>query len=108
MRKVAHNKPDLIWEKKEETVVIEIGCPLDKNVISTEDRKTTNYGPLITELRKKRPGKSVRVVPIVIGVTGLVSQRAHENLDSLGLDLQLGMLQKIAAMQTIRILNQHK
>ena len=108
VRKVAHNKPDLIWEKEKETVIIEIGSPLDKNVISTEDEKTTKYANLMSELRKKRSGIAVRIVPIVIGATGLVSQRAEEYLASLNLDLHLGALQKIAAMQTIRILNLHK
>ena len=50
----------------------------------------------------------MRCVPIVVGNTGLVTTKAGPNLASLDLDLNLRALQKIAAMQTVRIVNLHK
>ena len=108
VRRVAHNKPDIIWEREKEIRVIEIGCPLDKNVVSTEDEKTKKYGDLASELRRLKPEKTIKIIPIVIGNIGLVSVRAKEYLDSLELDLSLQALQKTAAIQTIRIINSHK
>ena len=87
---------------------MELGCPLDHNVIETEDEKDKKYSDLITELKKMRPGVPMRVAPIVIGNTGLVSDRANKHPDSLEIEVRLAALQKTAAMQTVRILNLHK
>ena len=108
LRKIKHNKPDMIWEREDDTLIIEIGCPLDKNVVTPEDEKTKKYGDLAEDLRRLRPGVEVKIVPIVIGNTGLVSKNAKEYLEKLEIETPLRALQKTAAMQTIRLMNMHK
>lgn len=39
-----YNKPDLTWEMEDEIKLIEVGCPLDKNVRQVEeDTKDVKY-----------------------------------------------------------------
>ena len=52
VRKTKHNRLDIIWDKEEDTLIIEVGCPLDYNVTEVEDEKTKKYVELAGELRK--------------------------------------------------------
>lgn len=109
LRKTPHNRPDIIWEKGKECVIIEIGCPLDRNVVETQDEKTKKYRDLETKIKQLRgEGTTTRTVPIVIGNTGMVTVDAERHLSELELDLSLETLQKTAAMQTVGMLNRHK
>ena len=100
-----------MWETKVEgrrvKKLIEVGCPLDRNVISTEEEKAKRYVPMKEELERMDPGTRVEIVTIVIGNTGLISKETVRNLDSLNIRLKAEALQKTAAIQTVKIVRNH-
>ena len=93
-------------------MILEIGCPLDKNVTDTETEKATKYDALERDLRRQKTARGedgkIRTVPIAIGCTGLVTDKIKTYLNSLELDLKLVDLQKTAATHTIQILSKQR
>ena len=51
-RKVAHNKPDLVWWNKKErkALIIDVAVPMDRNVVRNIAEKLTNYRDLEIEV----------------------------------------------------------
>jgi len=70
--RVAHRWPDLrIESKKEKEIwIVDMSCPSDGNVKGRENEKKRNYADLVLDLRMQRPGWKIKVLPLVVGVTG--------------------------------------
>ena len=49
-------------------------CAVDGNVMRKEDEKILNYSPLAKEIRKIHR-VSTKIVPVVVGALGVVSER---------------------------------
>ena len=97
-----HTHPDLIWETEDEIRIIEIGCPNDGNVGEANKEKSTKY-LLLQADQQNKTGKKANTHPIVIGNTGAVGHQTARHLETLELDISLQWLQKIAAIETVNM-----
>ena len=70
-----------------------------------KSEKRMKYVPLVNHLRRTTR-KWVDFIPMVIGATGVVSKDTTEAVKRLELDLDIGWLQKIAAVQTCNMFRQ--
>ena len=65
-------RPDLILEDKvqKKIWVCDMACPQQRNIETTRVEKLTKYRQLAFEMRERRPGYEIVVVPVVIGALG--------------------------------------
>ena len=65
-------RPDLILEDKEKKYIwiSDMECPQEINTVEKSNEKQTEYRQLAFELRERRVGYNVVVVPLVIGALG--------------------------------------
>ncbi len=103
--RLEHSKPDIVWVRKKEVLVIEVATPADHNVGAREEEKTTKYIPLCGVLAKLFR-KPARVVPIVVGATGVVSKNLVKNAATIDPCISPTQLQRIAATETARMAQQ--
>ena len=47
-----------------------MACPQQANIAAKRNEKMTKYQQLAFELRERRPGHNITIVPIVIGALG--------------------------------------
>lgn len=96
------NRPDIILETKSEIKVIEVSCPCDRNTQVRYDEKVQKYRTLITDMRMTKR-KKVTLVPIVIGATGATLDATVVNIESLECRIDVSWLQKIVAIETVKL-----
>ena len=65
-------RPDLVLEdkKKKKIWIFDMACQQQANIAAKRNEKVTKYRQLAFELREKRPGYNIMIVPIVIGALG--------------------------------------
>ena len=65
-------RPDLMIEDDDEKKlwVVDMACPNEKNIGEKHREKLNKYQQLAFEIREKRQGYRVEIVPIVIGCLG--------------------------------------
>ena len=65
-------RPDLVLEDKEKKMIFicDMACPQTPNVQTKREEKLTKYRQLAYEMRERRPGYKVYVIPVVIGALG--------------------------------------
>ena len=65
-------RPDLILEDKEKSKIwiCDMTCPQQVNIAAKRHEKLTKYRQVAFELRKRRLGYDVTIIPIVIGALG--------------------------------------
>ena len=75
-----HNKPDIVyWNKTENKYyIIDIAIGLDINVWKNINLKYDIYMQLSSELKRLYPSFTFEIIPIVLGVTGLVPSRLRK------------------------------
>ncbi len=60
--RLQHSKPDIVWAKKHEVLVIEVATPADHNVGTREEEKVTKHIPLCEQSRTfRRPARNERM-----------------------------------------------
>ncbi len=117
----APNRTDIVWKRPDGSVkVIEVSAPTDHNAALMKDRKRAKYANLFAGMTVQESGWVdfvpvvgmtvqesgwVEFVPVVVGATGVVSEGVVRSVERLGVELDLAWLQKIAALETARILN---
>lgn len=105
-RTVDYNRPDLILIDKDskKATIVDIGCPLTSNLQKTEIEKVNKYQNLAIELKHTWQLEEVKVVPIIISVTGIVSKSFSKHIEQLSLPkILLREIQKAAILQTCHI-----
>lgn len=104
-KRLDHNRPDvvLIDKANRHWTIIDFSVPNDKNVRAKEDEKVANYSELAKEIRKIHHVKT-KIVPIVIGCLGVVSERLDKNLKYLEIGHSFLCLQVTAVLGTAIIL----
>ena len=82
---VKHDRPDMvIWYLREkECKLIDVCVPLDDNVHNQEKQKRDIYAQLTIGLKRMYPEYSFKVVPIVLGATGLITDSLIDNVTEL-------------------------
>ena len=104
-KELEHNRPDVVVVDKvgKRWVLVDFSVPWDKNVWERENEKVRKYSPLALEVRRVH-GVETRVVPIVVGALGAVTNRLGGYLKELGIPDVLGGLQTSAVVGTVNIL----
>ena len=90
---------------------MEFSVPWDKNVLLKEEEKITRYIPLAKEIRKVH-GISTKIVPIVLGRLGTVTNQLKTDLAVLGMERILGEIQTSVLIGTrnihSKVMNSHR
>lgn len=74
----------MVWNKNEKTCfIIDVCIPLDENVHDQEKRKIDIYTPLVVNLSRLYPEYSYKIIPIVLGATGLITDSLTKSLTTL-------------------------
>ena len=102
MKKIPHNKPDLvIWNTKEKTCnIVEFSCPADINITKKEEEKLSAYVPLVQNLQMMHPKYHYKIIPIVLGALGSIPKSLNGYLCQLGFN-SLEPKRMICKMQSI-------
>ena len=108
---VKHNKPDmLLWRYQEKKVfIIDIVVGLDTNCDKNYASKLDNYLPLSVGLKKLYTTYSFEIVPIVVGVTGVIPKSLKKSLLKIGVPTHevtktLELCQKAAIFGSVKII----
>ena len=99
-------RPDLILvdKKVKSGVIIDVAIPGDCRICEKEIEKIQKYQNLKRELKRFWSLKKVEVVPVVVGALGCISKGFSGWMDTLGIKLNVGMVQKSALFGTTTIL----
>ena len=99
-------RPDLILvdKKAKSCAIIDVTIPGDCRTHEKEIEKIEKYQNLKRELKRLWSLKKVEVVPVVVGALGCISKGFSGWVDTLGIKLDVGMLQKPVFLGTARIL----
>lgn len=105
-RTVDFNRPDIVIIDKtnKSATLVDIGCPLTNNLQKTEREKVIKYQNLAIEIRHIWELNDVRIIPIIISATGVVTKHFVKHLDQLNIPKGLiKTIQKAAILQTCHI-----
>ena len=99
-------RPDIVLVEKGKDVVslIDVAVPWDSRVASKEQEKVNKYQDLKIELKRIWQKEKVEVIPIIIGALGAIPKNLKKNLERIGVDLPIGLLQKSVLLGTSNIL----
>lgn len=103
-REIKANKPDIIVKnKKHKTcLLIDVAIPADSNITDKEAEKRLKYKDLQIETQRLWNLKT-KIVPVVIGATGLISNATTEAIKELPGKQNLAMMQKAVVLSTAHI-----
>ena len=104
-REVTANGPDIIIKNtKEKTcTLIDVAIPADRNVVQKEVEKKLKYKSLCIEIQRLWNLKCT-IIPVVIGVNGIVTRSVRKNLDAVPGKHSIDSLKKTAILATSHII----
>ena len=105
-RIISARRPDLTIVEKHAGLVrlVDVSIPADKRILDKEQEKITKYQDLRIELEHLW-NKKTRIIPVVIGALGAISNHFHSYIKQLDLHrLNQYVLQKTAILGTAAIL----
>jgi hypothetical protein len=78
-------RPDATLEYKDIKTIylVDMACPHDQNVAGKHAEKMAKYQQLAFELRERRPGHRVEVIPVVVGCMGAGSEKLENQVKKL-------------------------
>ena len=94
----------LVDKKAKSRVIIDAAIPGDCRIGEKEIKKIEKYQNLKRELKRLWSLKKVEVVPVIVGALGCISKGFSGWMDTLGIKLNVGMVQKSVLLGTARIL----
>ena len=99
------NKPDIIIQEKdsERCLIIDVAIPSDYNIQKKATEKMSKYVDLQIECQRMW-NKKVKVIPIIIGATGIVEKSIQSYLQKIPGKHNLYNLQRSAILGTAHIL----
>ena len=99
---IEHRRPDIVVVNKKDSPcdIIDVAFPGGKRVNLKEIEKIGNYSELRREVKKIWQLKEVRVIPIVIGSLGTISNNFESRLEKLNLKSSIELTQKAALLGT--------
>ena len=102
------NKPDIIIinKQQQETTIIDIAVPNDNNIMKKRSEKIDKYTNLAIEIKELWNMKNVQIVPIIIGVNGIIHEHFTKDLNRLHTnDINVSEIQKIVLLGTAYIIH---
>ena len=98
-------RPDLILVDKQakSCVIIDVAIPGDCRIHEKEIKKIEKYQNLKRELKRLWSLKKFGIVLVVLGALGCISKGFSGWMDTLGIKLNVGMVQKSVLLETARI-----
>ena len=94
----------LVDKKAKSCVIINVAVPGDCRIRGKEIEKVEKYQNLKRELKRLCSLKKVEIVPVVVGALECISKGFSGWMDTLGIKLNIGMVQKSVLLGTARIL----
>ena len=96
-------RPDLILVGKntKSCIIINVAIPGDCRITEKEIEKIEKYQNLMRELKRLWSLKKVKAVPVVVGALGCISKGFSGWMDTLGIKLNLGMVQKSVLLEQL-------
>ena len=87
--RLQHNKPDIVLWKRDQhkCYIIDVCVCLDVNIDKNIDQKLNNYLPLAAELKRIYPEYTFEVLPVIVGATGLITNRIVDVLKTLDIKI---------------------
>ena len=82
---------------------IDVAIPADRNVVQKEAEKKLKYKSFCIEIKRTWNLKR-RVIPVIIGATGIVTRRLRKNLETVPGKHSIGSLQKTVILGTSHII----
>lgn len=103
-RTIKANKPDIILKDKvkKECLIIDVAIPSDHNITEKEAEKRLKYKDLLIEIQRMWDLKA-KIIPIIIGATGLISKATCEIIKLVPGDHNLLQMQKAVVLNTAHI-----
>ena len=95
----------IVDKNSNETIILDIAIPVDVNIRNKEQEKIVKYQDLAREIRKIW-NVSTKVIPIVIGALGTVTDRLEQNLKDIGVTTRIELIQKSTLLGTAKIIRQ--
>ena len=92
----------IIDKQQQETTLIDISVPNDNNIIKKRCEKIDKYTNLAIEIKELLWNmKNVRIIPVIIGVNGIIHEHFTKHLNRLHTnDINVSEIQKIVLLQT--------
>ena len=90
----------LVNKKAKSCVFNDVAIPDDCRIGEKETEKIEKYQNLKTELKRLWSLDKVEVVPVVVGALGCISKGLSGWMDTLGIKLNIGMIQKSVLLGT--------
>ena len=99
-------RPDLIIveKKTKDAIIIDVAVPGDCRIHEKENEKVEKYQDLKREIKRLWSLRTVKVVPVVVGALACVSKIFNRWMEMLGLEVDVGTVQKTALLGTARII----
>ena len=94
----------LIDKKLKSCIDIDVATPGDCRIREKEIEKLEKYQNLKKEPERLWPLKKVEFVPVLVGALGCISKDFGAWMDTLGVKLNVGMVQTSVLLGTARIL----
>lgn len=103
-RFIKANKPDIVVKDKQKQtcLIIDVAVPSDYNITEKEAEKRLKYKDLQIEIERMWNMKT-KIIPIIIGATGLVSNNTPQQLKEIPGNHNLASLQKTILLKTAHI-----
>jgi len=104
-REVTTNRPDIIIKsnKQKKYTMIDVTISVDTKVVQKEAEKKLKYKNVCIEIQRMWNLKCT-IVPVIIGVTGIVTRSLRKNLEALPGKHSIDSLQKTAILGTSHII----
>ena len=99
-------RPDIVFvdKKKREIKILDVAVPGDGRVKDKELEKIEKYQLLKGEVGRIWGMKKVKVISVVIGALGAISDYFDKHTEEIGVQIRLQVMQKTALLGTARIL----
>ena len=100
------NRPDILLIDKvnKKALIIDIGVPLTHNLSKVEAEKRRKYQNLAIEVQRIWKLNSVKIIPLIISVEGVMSKQLKAYLKEIGLPNGIKFtMQKAAILQTCHL-----
>ena len=89
---------------KKDTMIIDVAIPGDTRVCDKKREKIEKYSLLKDKIARLWQMKKVGVIPVAVGALGTITTKFEKYIESLGIEIRIEHVQKLALLATTRII----